>query len=58
MLFDDNNYTFATNETKDNIILSPYESFLRGNAFKDEYLPYKKYTYLKLNPISKEEKSK
>ena len=61
MFFDDD-YNFDMDimniTAKDNTtnILSPYESFLRGNSFKDEYLPYKKYTYLKLNPTNKEEK--
>ena len=62
MLFDDNfniNMDFMNvnaKEDKTSNILSPYESFLRGNSFKDEYLPYKNYTYLKLNPTTKEEK--
>ncbi len=55
MLFDTDEFTINM-DIKDNNILSPYESFLRGNSFKDEYMPYKKYTYLKLNPTTKEEK--
>ena len=59
MLFDDN-YGFNMNMvdfTKNsNNILSPYEAFLRGNSFKDEYQTYKKYSFLKLNPTTKREK--
>ena len=64
MLFD-NNYGFdmnfmgtnnlTNNEDKVNI-LSPYESFLRGNSFENEYDSYKNYTYKKVNPTTKEEK--
>ena len=61
MFFDDD-YNFGLNMTntikQDNKsnILSPYEGFLRGNSFKDEYLPYKKYTFFFLFPLTKEEK--
>ncbi len=62
MLFDDN-YNFGmefintmSKNDKFSDILSPYESFLRGNSFKDEYLPYKKYTFLKIKPTTRKEK--
>ena len=35
---------------KDNInLFNSYEGFLKGNAFKDEYMPYKNYKVMKLN---------
>lgn len=40
---------------RDNKILEPMEGFLRGNMFKDEYVPYKNLTYFKLNPINEKE---
>lgn len=59
MLFD-NNFGFDKNiieieSNKDNI-LNPYESFLRGNSFKDLYDSYKNYTYVRLKPKNNEEK--
>lgn len=66
MLFDDN--VFDVNlalfmpdidiniDSRNEDILSPMEGFLRGNMFKDEYVPYKNLTYLKLNPINEKEK--
>jgi len=41
---------------RDNKILDPMEGFLRGNMFKDEYLPYKNLTYFKLTPKTEKEK--
>lgn len=60
MLFDSNygftnNFIPINNENKVDI-LSPYESFLRGNSFKDEYNPYKNYTFKKLKPNNNKEK--
>lgn len=37
-------------------ILEPMEGFLRGNMFKDEYVPYKNLTFFKLNPTCEKEK--
>lgn len=68
MLFEGNDYNFdmayyslpgmPTNMEKmgSKNILSPYEGFLRGNMFKDEYDPYKNLTYLKLKPKTNQEK--
>ena len=30
-------------------LFNPYEGYLKGNAFKDEYVPYKNYKVAKLN---------
>lgn len=62
MLFDGNygfnmNYMNMDNSVKNEVnILNPYESFIRGNSFKDEYIPYKKYSYLELKPTNNKEK--
>lgn len=63
MLFDDNdfdiNMAFFMPDIKlkrDKRILNPEEGFLRGNMFKDEYLPYKNLTYFKLNPTNEKER--
>ncbi len=37
-------------------LVEPMEGFLRGNMFKNEYLPYKNLTYFKLNPTNEKEK--
>lgn len=42
--------------TRDRKILEPDEGFLRGNMFKDEYLPYKSLTYFKLEPKNEKER--
>ncbi|MBE6140202.1 MAG: spore coat protein CotJB [Firmicutes bacterium] len=62
MLFDDNIgfITFDLNEQRpsnDNSgnILNPKEGFLRGNMYKDEYKPYKNYTYFKITPRNRKE---
>lgn len=64
MLFDDNIFDvnlalfmpdIDINKNLRNDILSPMEGFLRGNMFKDEYVPYKNLSYLKLNPINEKE---
>ena len=36
-------------------LYSPYEGFLKGNAFKDLYVPYKKYNVAKININSEKE---
>lgn len=67
MLFDDNlgfmTFDFGTmlpnEEKKTNKtmkVLDAKEGFLRGNMYKDEFKPYKNYTYRKLEPISKKDK--
>ena len=38
-------------------LYDPMEGFLRGNMFKDEYLPYKNLTYFKLNPTCEKERA-
>lgn len=54
MLFDDNlgfiSFDFKNMNNKDKDLLSPKEGFLRGNMFKDEYVPYKNYMYSKIIP--------
>ncbi len=63
MLFEDNMFDVNlslfmpdVDFSRDNKILEPMEGFLRGNMFKDEYVPYKNLTYFKLNTISEKEK--
>lgn len=63
MLFEDNMFDVNlslfmpdVDFSRDNKILEPMEGFLRGNMFKDEYVPYKNLTYFKLNPSSEKEK--
>lgn len=36
-------------------LFNPYEGYLKGNAFKDEYKPYKDYKVAKLNINSEKE---
>ena len=36
-------------------LFNPYEGYLKGNAFKDEYQPYKDYKVAKLNINSEKE---
>ncbi len=38
-----------------NNVLDAKEGFLRGNMFKDEYLPYKNMTYINIRPKSDRE---
>ena len=63
MLFEDNNFDVNmslfisdVDFNRNNNLLSPMEGFLRGNMFKDEYKPYKNYTYFKLHPKNDKEK--
>ena len=51
MLFEDNMFDVNlslfmpdVDFSRDNKILEPTEGFLRGNMFKDEYVPYKNLT--------------
>ncbi len=71
MLFDDNNVNLdlalfnlanisspkpsVPNYNKNSKFLTAKEGFLRGNIFKDEYLPYKNLTYLNIQPKSDRE---
>lgn len=43
------------NFNQDVNLVDPMEGFLRGNMFKDEYLPYKNLTYFKLSPCSEKD---
>lgn len=66
MLFDDN-LGFITynlypnlfkeqnNSTNNSQLVSVSEGFARGNLFKDEYKPYKDYTYKKIVPKTEKE---
>lgn len=63
MLFENNDFDINmsffmpdVDFNRDNKILDPMEGFLRGNMFKDEYLPYKNLTYFKLTPKTEKEK--
>ena len=63
MLFDDNDFNFdfsffeipGSDFNRVDNILAPKEGFLKGNLFRNEYVPYKKYTYLPIEPKSKRE---
>ncbi len=62
MLFEDNNFDinmslFMPNIERNPNILDPMEGFLRGNMFRNEYVPYKNLTYFKLNPKTEKEKT-
>lgn len=62
MLFEDNgnidmtflNLVGITDGNK-NDVLSAKEGFLRGNMFKNEYVPYKNLTYINLVPKNEKE---
>lgn len=63
MLFEDNDFDMNLalflpdfEITRDANILSPMEGFLRGNAFANEYEPYKNLTYFKLVPKNDKER--
>ncbi len=66
MLFDNTDFNYEISlfaipgsdfcEERVNKFLTPEEGFLRGNLMRDEYVPYKKYTYFKLEPESEQEK--
>lgn len=42
-------------EINQNEFLEPSEGFQKGNMFRNEYVPYKNYTYLKLVPSDERE---
>ena len=59
MLFDNTDFNYEigffkipgsdfSKETRADKFLTPEEGFLRGNLFKEEYVPYKNLTYFKL----------
>lgn len=54
MLFD-NNELFFTNFIESGILEKDEEGFLKGNMFKNEYVPYKKMTYIKPKLNSQQE---
>lgn len=63
MLFEDNIFDVNLSMfmpdidfSRDNKILEPMEGFLKGNMFRDEYVPYKNLTYIKLYPQTEKEK--
>ena len=66
MLFEDNSFDvnipffipdvdFDSLNDDDKKLVSPMEGLARGNMFKDEYKPYKNYTYFKITPNSDKE---
>ena len=66
MLFDNTDFDYAisflsipgsdfTKETRVDKFLTPEEGFLKGNLEKNEYVPYKNYTYFKLQPETEKE---
>ncbi len=41
---------YMNNNISNNLeLFNPYEGFLKGNAFKNEYIPYKNYKVSKIN---------
>lgn len=62
MLFEDNDFDInmalfmpEINFNRNVNLVDAMEGFLRGNMFKNEYLPYKNLTYFRLNPKTKKE---
>ena len=49
------NLSGLNNMLSNNSILSAKEGFLRGNMFKDEYMPYKNLTYINIKPKNERE---
>ncbi len=47
-----NNYDNQNNNLN---LFDPYEGYLKGNAFKDEYKPYKNYKVAKINIASEKD---
>lgn len=47
--FNDNANMNYQNSKNNLILFNPYEGYLKGNIFKDEYKPYKNYKVAKLN---------
>ena len=44
-----------TNKPNNDKIIDSKEGFLRGNMFRDEYVPYKNMTYMQLKPSTERE---
>jgi spore coat protein JB len=65
MLFENNNYDFDVLSLSgfdfskikdcDDLLVSSKEGFLKGNMFKDEYVPYKNLCPKRLNPTCEKE---
>ncbi len=66
MLFDNTDFNYEislfkipgsdfSQEVRMDKFLSPEEGFLKGNLMRDEYAPYKNYTYFKLKPETEKE---
>lgn len=50
------NGTYSSgNEKKNNLLVDPYQAFIRGNSFQNLYDKYKNYSPLKLNPTNERE---
>lgn len=49
-----NNMNFIQNSSMNMMkkpqVLEPYQAFIRGNSFQNEYVPYKNYKPMELNP--------
>ena len=51
-----NEYSNNFNNQNNNLnLFDPYEGYLKGNAFKDEYKPYKNYKVAKINISSEKD---
>ncbi len=66
MLFDNTEFNYEislfkipgsdfSKEIRTDKFLTPEEGFLKGNLMKEEYVPYKNYTYFKLKPETERE---
>lgn len=58
MLFDnDFDMTFLniSGINKSDMLLNSKEGFLKGNMFKNEYIPYKNYSYISIEPKTEKE---
>ena len=54
--YDDMNLYGYINNNQNNLdLFNPYEGYLKGNAFKNEYIPYKDYKVSKVNITSEQE---
>ena len=50
--FNMNNFNMSNQNNKRLDLFSPYEGYLKGNGFRDQYVPYKNYQPPKLNITS------
>ena len=53
--YDDMNLYGYVNNQNSLDLFNPYEGFLKGNAFKNEYIPYKDYKTYKIDITSEKE---